>query len=190
MLYLLRIERDGHFRGGEPIKPWVARIGGPHPKWGIVRTFVDPMNDWKDARRAWSGNTYGVVATFPLRDGNIYEVGQCFGSSSKRHFERRFYSVADGRKHRVSPEDVLDTIGGGVGVSISVAEDPASSAARVTGLGTPVHLGWIVEDGKRLYRLRPGLFEIVSAGVRRFGVVSADGVQYVTEQEALAWLRH
>ncbi|HEU4732408.1 MAG TPA: hypothetical protein VFT22_31150 [Kofleriaceae bacterium] len=57
-LYMLRIEVDGHFHGGPPPKPWVARIHGPSEQYGLAREFIRAMNDWKDAHRAWSGNLW------------------------------------------------------------------------------------------------------------------------------------
>jgi len=88
-LYFLRIEVDGHFHGGPPVKPWVAEITGTCPRYGLARDFIRPMNDWAGARVAWSGNTYGVIATFPLREGRLYEVQRCEGNSSKRHDRTR-----------------------------------------------------------------------------------------------------
>lgn len=107
MIFLLQIEEDGHIHGHRPPKPWVAEITGLHERYGLSRVFVKGLRDYRDARVAWSGNTYGVVATFPLRDGRLYEVSRCEGKSSKRLVTRRFYLVEDGQMHEKTPEEVL-----------------------------------------------------------------------------------
>lgn len=199
-LYLLRIEVDGHFHGGEPVKPWVARITGTDAKYGLARDFIRPMNDWRDAHKAWSGNVYGVVATFPLRDGNMYEVQRCRGNSSKRHVVREFVWIDGGRQHKRTPEQALAHAEGDDGPAAIVElhdsdPDDLPYVAHVKGLGTPERLGFVLVDGERRYRLRDGrLYEVHSVDGRDahrgpFAVVQNGRVVSMPEKEALAWLR-
>ncbi len=190
-LSILKIEVDGHFHGGEPIKPWVARITGIDPKYGLARTFLDAMNDWSNARAAWSGNIYGRVANFALRDGNLYEVQRCRGNSSKRHVVREFVVVRDGKREIIAPEQALALVdGGGEAARLTLPEDTSGSTwvARVRGLGTPERLGFVVVDSRRVYRLPPGVYEVMTGGERGFCGVRATDRELLTEQEAWAWL--
>jgi len=196
MISILKIEIDGHFHGGEPVKPWVAEITGPHPKYGLARRFLDPMNDWSQAKRAMSGNIYGRVAHFALREGRLYEVSRCRGNPSKRHVVREFVEVRDGKREKLSPEEALARIDGdgsdsGVALKLKVPDETSgrSWVARVSGLGTPDKLGFVVIDGERLYRLRVGaLFEVVDCGRQRFARADVDGLVWMSEGEALQWL--
>lgn len=107
MLVLLKIEEDGHHRGGKPPRPWAAEITGLDPKFGLARSFVPALRDYRDAHAAWSGNVYGVVATFPLREGRLYEVARAEGRPSKRVFVRRFWFVEGGEMHERTAEEAL-----------------------------------------------------------------------------------
>lgn len=188
--YMLRIEVDGHFHGGRPIQPWVAEIGKPCPRYGLERSFVTPMNDWRNARRAWSGNLYGKVATYPLHEGRLYEVARARGSSSKRHLARQFYWVDRGKMHERTPDEALEIAdGGGAATTLRVRESPDSWVAHVAGLGTPTRLGYVLVDGVRRYRVRDGVHEVVEDGVRRLVGIRDNVIHELTEPEALTWLR-
>lgn len=51
-LKILRIEVDGHYHGSSDVpKPWVAQIDGVDAKYGLARTFVQRLNDYRGARR-------------------------------------------------------------------------------------------------------------------------------------------
>lgn len=192
--YMLRIEIDGHFHGSPDVpKPWVARIGGVDEKYGLAREFIKPMNDWRDASKAWSGNTYGVVATFALREGALYEVCRLRGRSSRRHVSREFVWVEDGKMHPRAPDDALAHAEGydGPVTALELRDDePCPWVAHVTGLGTPRKLGFVVVDGMRRYRLRPGaLYEISEPARERRVFATADGrVEYLSERAALELL--
>lgn len=191
MLSILKIEIDGHFHGGEPVKPWVAEITGVDPKFGLARTFLEPMNDWSKASAAWSGNVYGRVANFALRDGNLYEVSRCRGNPSKRRVVREFIAVAGGKREKLEPEEALARVdGGGTAAKLAIAEDRdgTSWVARIQGLGTPDRLGWVVVAGERIYRLQPGVYEVVEAGHRSFMGVQVDACVDLDEQNAWVWL--
>jgi hypothetical protein len=186
---MLRIEVDGHFHGGKPIKPWVAEIGKPSPRYGLERTFLDPMNDYRHARRAWSGNLYGKIATFPLREGRLYEVARCRGRSSKRYFAREFYLIEDRKMVERTPEEALaHADGGGAAAPLRVRESADSWVAAVTGLGTPSRLGYVLVDGVRRYRLRDGVHEVVEDGQRRLVGVRDGAILNLSDHEAMAWL--
>ncbi len=107
MIFLLHVEEDAHLRGGPPPKPWVAEITGLHPKFVLARSFVRALRDYRNAWRAWSGNVYGVVATFPLRDGCLYEVARCKGRPSKRAFVREFFFVDGGKMVERTNDEAL-----------------------------------------------------------------------------------
>lgn len=188
MLYILRIEIDAHLRGGPAPRPWVAEITGPCPKYGLARTFIEAKNDWAGASVAWSGNTYGVVAHYALHDGRLYEASRCRGRSSKRHVVREFYLIESGKRQDLEPEDVLTRVTGG-GTLFRIDEDRTGGSwvAHVSGLGTPTKCPFIVVDDRRLYCLPAGLYEVVEQGRRRFIGVQ-DGVERLTEKEAMTWL--
>jgi hypothetical protein len=189
-LHLYRIEIDGHFHGGPPPRTWVAEIGGTDTRFGLQRTFVQPLNDWARAHRAWSGNVYGVVSTFPLRNGRVYEVGRCRGKPSKRYFAREFCRVEGRHMESITPEEALaHADGGGPATLLHVDESTETWTARVKGLGTPVRLGFVLTNSQRTYRLREeGVYEVVECGRRRL-VGMRDGlVHELAEQEALRWI--
>lgn len=188
-LKMLHIEVDGHHNGGKPHQPWVAQIGGPCSRYGLERDFLDAMRNYKGAHRACSGNLYGVVATFVLRDG-IYEVCRARGRSSRRHVAREFLRVEDGQSQQIEPIEALALAEGHDDDVLvhAVPEADAQWVAHVTGLGTPPVLGWVVVDDKRRYRLRRGhLYEIVVGEKRRL-VLVGDTIETITQPEALAWL--
>jgi hypothetical protein len=110
-LVILRIEIDGSFRGSPNVpKPWVARITGTDPKFGLAREFVAPMNDWSNAHVAHSGNLYHRVSQFNLREGNLYEVSKSIGKPSKRRVVREFFTVTDGAFVPVDPDNVSSVL--------------------------------------------------------------------------------
>lgn len=189
---MLSIEIDGHFHGSPDVpRPWVARIDGTSAKWGLAREFVQPMNDWAEAKAAMSGNIYGRVARFALRDGNVYEVSRLRGSSSKRHVAREFLAIVGGKRTALSPLDALERVDGGGGagiIKIPEDRDGTSWVASVRGLGTPTRLGFVVEKGIRWYRVRDGLYEVVERERRSFVLVQDLRVKRLTEQEAFACL--
>lgn len=192
-LYMLRIEVDGHFHGSPDVpKPWAALITGPSPKYGLAREFVKPMNDWRDASKAWSGNTYGVVATFPLRNGNLYEVERLRGKPSKRHVAREYYAIEDGKRVRIHPEDVLRRVAGisdAIALDIDDDRDSPPWVAEVTRVGSTSKQGFVLIDGKRRYLLRPGgLYEISDRRGLRLVHARADAPEELTQREAIQWL--
>jgi hypothetical protein len=187
---MLRIEVDAHFRGGEPVKPWVARIDGVDPQYGLARHFIDPLNDWANAHRAWSGNLYGVVANFPLREGNLYEVSRTRGKPSKRHVVREFLAPADGKLNTLEPLEALARVEGhreDVRI-LRLADDKTTQVTELDGPGSGTTLGWVVIDKMRHYRLRHGrLYEVREDGSKRFAV-GDHRIDWLTPQGALQWL--
>lgn len=188
-LSILSIDIDGHCHGSSDVpKPWVAEIQGPCPRYGLQREFVRALNDWAGARAAWSGNVYGRVARFPLRDGRLYEVSRLRGRSSRRHVAREFIAVRGGKREQVEPIDVLAAVdGGGAAATFQLLEDRdgTSWVARVTGLGTPERLGFVVVGLDRIYRLRAGIHEVVEHGERRLVRVADQSIITVSQREAL-----
>src|SRR5690606_10527437 len=98
---------------------------------------------------------YGVVSTFPLRDGHLYEVQQTAGTPSKRHVVRRFYWLEGGELEELEPEDALRrTVGGANGAPLRVRAFPRrtlvtdlTDAAAVVPFCTlgPQRLYWLLE---------------------------------------------
>lgn len=191
MLSILKIEIDGHFHGGEPVKPWVAEITGPDPKYGLARNFLKSMNDWSAAKKAWSGNIYGRVAHFALREGGLYEVQRCRGNSSKRHVVREFVRVIEGKRELIEPEIALSIIDGGAPAALyRTADAPENRISRVRGLGTPERLAWVVVNFERVHRLEiGGVYEIAEQDRKRFAGIHSDHAwSWLSEQEAWSWL--
>jgi hypothetical protein len=189
-LKILRIEVDGHFRGSADVpKPWVARIGGVDPKYGLARTFIDRLNDYRMARRARSGNTYGVVAAFPLHEGDLYEVSRCRGSASKRYVAREFIEIAGGKTLAIDPLDALARAEGYAGPTIKYAVPDGTRVARVDGLGTPAVCGFVIVSDDRIYRLRVGAVHEVDTGTERYLAFAGERrVDRVSQSQALAHL--
>lgn len=199
-LCMLQIEVDGHMNGGRPHQPWVARVDGIHPTYGLARTFVQRLNDHANTHRAWSGNLYGIVAGFPLREGNLYEVSRTRGKSSKRYVTREFVEVVGGEPKGLDPHEALARAAGhpleGTRV-LKVRDDLEVAVSHVNrvlvdGAGTshpvpgPV-CGWIVVGCHRHYLLEPSkLYEVREGGERRLAL--GDHAGAITRKEAAAWL--
>lgn len=194
MIKMYRIEIDGHFHGGPPPKPWVAQIDGIDERFGLRRAFIKSLNDFRDAHVAWSGNTYGIVAHYPLHAGHLYEVSRCRGRASKRYVAREFYWLDEHLQMQPrTPAEALALAEGDLGeaVVLCVADSTEPTwVAEVTGVGTPHRSGWVVVDGRRLYRLRAGrLYEVMDAGARHLALAEGGEIVDVSETEAIAWLR-
>jgi len=193
---MLSIEVDGHFHGSSDVpRPWVARIDGTDPKYGLARHFVQKLNDWEHAKKAWSGNLYGVVATFPLREGNLYEVSRLRGSSSKRHVAREFLRVELGKYIKLEPLEALalaERHDGPVTVLRVDDTDDRPWVAEITGLGMPRVLGFVVLAGQRCYRLRHGrvyeVRDIVGESERRRLIGAGPALCTLSQSEAATWL--
>lgn len=196
-LYVLRIEIDGHFHGSRDVpRPWVARIGGPDARYGLAREFLQPMNDWKRARRACSGNLYGVVSTFALREGELYECSRLRGSSSRRHVAREFYRVEEGKRRTLGVEEALGWIEREDKRPAALYrlddDDSRPRLAEVVGLGTPAPMAFVILDGTRQWLTREGaLYEVSTAvGARRLALCERPGrLRDVSEADAIAWLQ-
>lgn len=189
-LKILRIEIDGHFHGSSDVpRPWVAQIDGIDPKFGLARIFVDRLNDYRTARRAHSGNMYGMVAAFPLHEGKIYEVSRLRGSSSKRHVAREFWRVADGRMQALGALEALSLAEPYAGPTVEYVVTDGTRVARVDGLGTPATCGFVLVETARLYRLRVGAIHEIDTGTERRLVVARErGVDQISQSVALAHL--
>jgi len=192
MLHLYEVEVDGHFHGGRPVRPWVARVSGPCARYGLVREFLEPKNEWSAAHRTWSGRTYGVVATWHLRPG-LYEAQRCRGKPSRRRVVREFFRVTpSGAREDLDAEDLLDAVrSGGDGVTLRLREDREDPprVGEVIGLGAPAPVGFVLRDGERVYRLREGgVFEVTLVGVAQLYVVAGQVTAPVTQHQALALL--
>jgi hypothetical protein len=161
----------------------------------LARIFIDSLRDYAAAKRSWAGRLNGLVACYPLRDGLVYEVSRLRGRSSKRYLAREFIAVSDGDMHQLDPGEALalgERLAECPGHDAKILEHripdaPGTSVALVRGLGHPVPLGWVVVDGRRLYRMRVGeLHEItVDEGDRRIVLVDQQEIRDVTQREAL-----
>lgn len=197
-LKILRIEVDGHFHGSSDVpKPWVAQIDGVDAKYGLARTFVQQLRDYRGARRAWSGNLHGVVAAFPLHEGKLYEVSRLRGKTSKRHVAREFWRVEAGKLVELGPMEALAAADPQPGAVLEHAVPDGTRITRVDGLGTPAVCGFVLGgrdrggQADRLYRLRVGAIHEVETGDARHLVIVGDrGVERVSQAEAITRLWH
>jgi len=146
---ILRIEVPAHYKGGSPIKPWVATIDGIHPKWGLSRSFITPMNDWSNAHSAWSGNLYGVVATWLLRENVLYEI------RSGPH-QRQFARFENGKSTSVEPLQALRVADGGGDAAVLKVVENVLDRPWVRDVSAAQRNGFVLDDGVRIYRLRDG----------------------------------
>jgi len=91
--------------GGQ--KPWVARITGTDPKYGLAREFVNGTADYSRKNKP---GTRGIYYSFYLMDG-IYEVkgGNSWGSAG----DRKFIRVIGDLFEKVSMEIVLQMVNQG-----------------------------------------------------------------------------
>jgi len=171
--HLIRISVDGHYKGGPPLKPWVARILGTDPKWGLHRVFLPSRNDWADASISWRGRTNGVVATWFLRENALYEV---YGGPGKRNF----VWVEDSRIRDVPPVEVLYLAdGGGEATVVEMEEEDHRDPPWVRDSATGSVNGWALVGKTRIYRLREGhLYKVHRHGVT-VDVHVTDGVARV-----------
>lgn len=64
-------------------RPWVARIAGVNQNGKLIRKFVEPNKDYRDAKK--SGDR-GVYCTFVLRAGNVYEVHELLTWAKRRRY--------------------------------------------------------------------------------------------------------
>lgn len=186
---ILRIEIDSHFHGSSDVpRPWVARIDGIDRKYGLARTFVERLNDYREASRTSRGRLRGLVAAFPLRAGHLYEVSRLRGSSSKRYVAREFLRVENGKLLALDPSDALALVDGHA-CTVEHRVLDYTEVAVVHGLGAPEPLGFVLVGGQRLYRLREGaIHEIADLAQRRLVHVVDGQLHNVTQREALAVL--
>lgn len=193
-LHMLRIEIDSHFRGSAAVpRPWVARLDGPCPRFGMARTFLDALNDWSGADRTCSGRRRGVVACFSLRGGAVYEVSRLRGRSSKRHVAREFCRIEDdGSWTDLELDEALAAADPYPGGAVPHWLPDGSRVSVVHGLGTPTPLGFLLDGDRRRFRLRrDALHEVLAPdGCQRLLRVIGDSVEPISSQEALEWLLH
>ena len=89
---LLNMGRDGwgdEVTGRRSGKPWVAKITGADPRFGLGREFLSPRIDYSQAN---SKGSRGVYLWFVLDTGFFYEV---YKHTSWRGRERYFAKVDD-----------------------------------------------------------------------------------------------
>ena len=193
MFKTLRIEIDGHFHGSSDVpKPWVAQIDGVDLKYGLARTFVQQLRDYTEARRAWSGNKYGIVAAFPLHDGRLYEVSRLRGTSSKRHVAREFLVVGDGKICETTPAEALRLAEPYPGPTIEYSVPEGTSITRIEGIGSPTVCGFVLVGSsisERLFVLRENsIYQIATDLDRRLLVVEDGRTRPISQRSAAEYL--
>lgn len=110
-MIVIRIERDGHLRGGRPPRPWVALVS--IGRSGVTRQFIREFVDWTSAFRARSGNVYGRVHTFPIMSDGAYEMCVPRGKPSKRYMSREWFLVIGGKRYDVTAEEAMEYLTSG-----------------------------------------------------------------------------
>lgn len=91
--------------------PRVAEIVGSDEVYGLAYERVRPMYDWSKARRSIAGRIHGVVATFALREGRMYEVYRCRGTGPRREPVTEHWWTESAELHRRTIEDVMLYVG-------------------------------------------------------------------------------
>lgn len=89
----------GDRRGAMP-RPWVARVVGRCPKYGVAREFLRPMTDYGAARG--TGNR-GLTMVYALTDG-LYDVNE---RTSWRKWRRYFLRVTGEQSSEIDRDEVL-----------------------------------------------------------------------------------
>lgn len=85
-------------------KPWVAKITGTCPKFGLSREFVKGVADYSSS----SGNgNRGVNFRFVIEEGEIYEY---YCKTSWKRSEREFVRYKDGEKETLTKQEVLECL--------------------------------------------------------------------------------
>lgn len=104
-LHLLE-HRVDHLRGERPPREWVARIDGLDARFGLARTFVEPMRDWSASkrRRPW----HGLRLVWFLEQPALYEVALCEGKGKRRAWLRSFRWLDGGEWTTWTPEQVAE----------------------------------------------------------------------------------
>jgi len=192
-LKILRIEVDGHFHGSPDVpNPWVAQIDGVDAKYGLARTFVQRLNDYRRARRACSGNTHGVVAAFPLHEGKLYEVSRLRGKSSKRYVAREFVRVDDGKLVDLEPIEALAIAEPYPGSVLEYVTADVTRVSRVDGIGMPTACAFVLagrDRDERMYRLRVGAIHEVDTVADRYLVIAGERrAERISQADAITHL--
>ena len=94
-----RYERNVHQMTKKGMRPWVARITGTDPRFGLAREFLQGQKDYSQAN---SVGSRGVCLYFPLKDG-IYEVNERITWKKARRY---FIRVEDAQTIEISREEV------------------------------------------------------------------------------------
>lgn len=104
----LRISRGAwtgaRLRMFRPRLPWVARIDGPDPRYGLARVFLDGRRSYRHASRTGSR---GIWQWYELHEGHIYEV---FAPLTATKWDRYFCRVLNGQIKRIDKEDVASCL--------------------------------------------------------------------------------
>ena len=101
-LRLERFENKGRFAGymgRDKSNPWVARITGPDPQYGLAREF---QRGYADYSAASGTGGRGIWLLYALDDG-VYEVNKRL---SWKHTKRYFVRVQDGDIAEITREEV------------------------------------------------------------------------------------
>lgn len=187
--HMLRITLES-LPGSVATTPWVARLGGPCPKYGVQREFVESLRDWSKARRKIGGRLQGAVACFALIGGHTYEIARLRGRSRKRCMVREFAQIdAKGDWHDLSADEALAAVDPCPG-AVAMSVPDRTRVSLITGIGTPAPLGFLLVGGERRYQLRPDALHEISSQEdgTRLVLVQGDKANPITSTEALSWL--
>lgn len=89
----------------KPRRPWVARITGGCPNWGLERDFVRSQKDYSKAN---SNGSRGVYLYYNLCEGSVYEVNALESWSTT---DRYFCRIEAGALVRITESEVLQHAG-------------------------------------------------------------------------------
>lgn len=85
------------------LRPWIARLTSPDPKFGFVRQFLRGQKDYSQAN---SIGSRGIFEYFALFDG-VYEVNECIKLGKTRRY---FIRVQDAQIAEIGREEVLQCL--------------------------------------------------------------------------------
>lgn len=88
-------------------RPWVARIRGLSEKYGLDREFLSGLRDYRGSNGTGSR---GIMITYVLHSGHVYEVRELLSWSSERRY---FCHVVDGHIVELSQEDAIARVDSG-----------------------------------------------------------------------------
>jgi hypothetical protein len=90
-----------------PDRPWVARIVGPHPRFGFDRQFVAPKRDHTNSN---NNGSRGIMCHYELFNDGVYEINEPL---SWKRVDRYFIEKCGAEHRRITLEQASELVRGG-----------------------------------------------------------------------------